>query len=454
MLKAVGAALVVLLLSAHAAGQGEVQLSPRRYTDKLNGFSLRPPLATEQRREASPSRLVSWIYRDANTRAIAWTLSVIRLVEKKPQVDLKEYAKALAAKLRADERFQVDSAEVIQVAGKGAIDVRGVTGGVVRMWRRQVWIFALPGRFLILTISGPTSARRELEKIHETVLKTVELSDPLKTLAAETANLHRGRQFLARIAKQKMPVADQPQWFLISLKGKPVGWMIQTEKRDRQQLPTGQPSGEGLLVRTWTMMKLPDAALRLQWRTLFSTPDGRFERWQEALQIGEGGRARLLREDGVKQHDLIVCTFMEKGQHDRVIKKTIPRDPNQPRETRLPYLPRAIGMVLPRLLDMGKPAAYAFGTYSSEINDFELRTITVIGPQKISLGVRRVDAVHATDVVGANEELATEWWVDAKGLLLRMNTAGELKIESSSREEIVKQVPAAEKYIAEAMREK
>lgn len=444
-------AAVIGATALGTAADDEVQLSPRRYTDKLNGFSLRPPLATEQRREPSPSRLVRWIHRDDKTRAIDWTLSVIRLVEKKAEIDLKEYARALAAKLRADDSFQVDSAEVIQVAGKGAIDVRGVTGGMVRMWQRQVWIFARPRRFIILMISGPQGAKGKLQKIHQTVLDTVKLTDPLVTLAAEKKNLLRGRRFLASLRGRKLSAAAQMQWFVIRLKDQPVGWMLQTESLAKTKGPQGQKPVNGIEVKTWTMTKFPKDRLRLQRRVMFSSQDGQIERWHEVLQVGQGPSGTVIKEDGIRQAELIVCTITQGGRQ-KTHKKTVPRDPNRPRDEI--YLPRAIGMILPRLLDLSKPAAYAFASYSSQINDFELRTVTVIGPERISIGDRRVDAVRATDVVGANEELATEWWVDAKGLLLRMKSAGDLTVETSSRREIVKLIPAADKYIQEALRQK
>jgi hypothetical protein len=110
-----------------------------------------------------------------------------------------------------------------------------------------------------------------------------------------------------------------------------------------------------------------------------------------------------------------------------------------------------VGTILPRLIDLSKPAGYAFASYSSQDNKFKLRTITVIGPEKITLDGRQIDAIHLTDVEEANEESASDLWVDAKGMPLRIKGPGWPDIETSTRDEIVVKIPESSKIIKEAL---
>ena len=90
------AASVVVPLAVEARGE---EALGRRYTDPVNGFSLRPPLDAERVRQTSPALLVSWRKRDPDRNAVLRTLSVLRAVEKRPMGDLGTYSKALADKL-------------------------------------------------------------------------------------------------------------------------------------------------------------------------------------------------------------------------------------------------------------------------------------------------------------------------------------------------------------------
>ena len=66
-----------------------------------------------------------------------------------------------------------------------------------------------------------------------------------------------------------------------------------------------------------------------------------------------------------------------------------------------------------------------------------------MGPEKITLGGKEVQAVHATDVVGPSDDTLTDWWVDSKGLLLRMTTPDGFIMESAPREDVFAKYPQA-----------
>lgn len=450
--RAVRAAAAGVLAAAlvSAARAQDVELLPQRYTDKLHGFSLRPPAQSEQLREALGTTLVRWVGMDPKTRTVAWTIGVNVVAAKDANEDLKRYAQAVTAQLKLHDGMELESTEEIQVAGRGAVDIRGLMPGgnkadtraaapdKNRWWRRQVWVLAQPGRFVVFWITGPADAKDRLSRGLQSILDTVKLTDPLEALAAQEKALAAGRALLAQIRTRKIVPAEGPAWLLVSVEGRPVGWSLQVESAGTQ---------EGTLqIQTWTMMKIPNDQLRLQKRSMSASPSASVESWKETLQVGEGKDRAVIEEDGVRGPDLVTCTITQ-GSRLRTRKKPVPRDPNEPREM---YLSRTVGLVLPRLLDLSKPAAYSFATYSSLSNDYELRTLSVIGPETILLGGRSVAAVHLTDVVGADDEMASHWYVDAKGNTLRLQSPGGLTVDASTRQEVLSKLPESKPFIEEA----
>jgi len=403
----------------------------KRYVDPLHGFSLRPPVGTERRRGFSPSKLVSWVRRDSASGAILWTLSVLRATERKKQIELGPYSKALAEKLRREENFKMESLELSPVAGKAAIHLRGLTAGV-KMWQRQVWILARPSQFLIVMISGPETIKGRLDAICRRVLATLQLTDPTKAREIQRKNLARGRGFLSDLNDKKLADAIQagPTWFLLKHMGRNVGFRRVTEA------PARREDVDGYLVKMWVMLSLPKTQARLMKHEMFVAGDLGVERWRKRLQIGSGKTGHVIDEDGLKQNELIVCNVLLDGRvttRQKKVRKAI-------------YLPQAAGMLLGRLIDLKTPAAYAFAVYDSERNSLDMRTFTVIGPTTIELGGRRIEAIRATDRPAMDAEAAT-LYLDARGRLLRMETAEGLVMERSTAGAVRRRFPNADVII-------
>ncbi len=180
------------------------------------------------------------------------------------------------------------------------------------------------------------------------------------------------------------------------------------------------------------MLDLPGVDVRLLKRTLFVTADGKLERWAKQLRVGSEGKGQAVQEDGLKENELIVNKVVVEGKAE-TRKKRVP-------EKR--YLPQATGMLLPRLMDLKTPGGYAFAAYNSEANSFDMRTFTVVGPEQIVLGGRKVDVVRATDQPTAASEPAV-LHLDPKGDLLRMQTEDGLVMERSTASAIRRRFPNA-----------
>jgi len=421
----------VLAVSTIVAAAGPVVLGSR-YFDRAEGFSLRPPAGASRRTTASTKRIVIWWAHDPSSGAIAWTLGVLRAQEPNAPADLNEQAKILAERLGKQENFQIESHAIISVAGGAAVDLRGVTKMANnRMWQRQTWMPREEGKFLILNITGPQTAREQLNAIFQAVLDTVDLTDPPSLLAKRQDNLQRGQALLASLdgAVLAKTLIAEPQWFLFTDGGKDVGYMCILESPDRRE------GVEGFRVRTWTTLKLPSQPIRHAQSDMFCSTDRKTERWTESLSAGVGSQALVLEEQGERQDDVITCS-LTRGDKQQTRRKVIPD------AMRGQYVPKAVGMILVRLVDRKQARAYAFIGYTSPQDSFDVRTFVVGAAEEIAIGGKRLPSWRATDRLAEDAEEAL-LWLDEAGRLLRMQTPDGCVMEAASPREVIERFPEA-----------
>jgi hypothetical protein len=432
MKQAVFCAVAVVLSAWSFASAAEQVALGGRYFDRADGFSLRPPAGANRRTSASSKRLATWWERDPSSGAIAWTLSVLRAEEPNAPADLGQCSQVLAERLRKRDGFGIESDELISAAGRQAVDLRGtVRTGDARLWHRQTWLPKGNGEFLILSISGAPAAKEQLNAILQTVLDTLELSDPDSLAARRQDNLNRGKALLASLegpAVQKA-LAAEPQWFLFTYQGLDVGFMCAAESPQRRE------GVEGFCVRTWTMLMLPSQPVRHAEAEMFCSSDRRSEEWTESLLLGAGPRADRLAERGRRQDELITC-HLTHGTAEQVRRKTLTATMQEQ------YLPKALGMMLARSVDLGRPQAYAFAVYIPARDDFDVRTFTVGAKEEIATGGKRLEAVRATDRPAEDAEEAV-LWLDPGGKLLRMQTAEGCIMEYAGLGDIARRFPEA-----------
>jgi len=381
------------------------------YTDEFNGFSLQPPAGVERLRETSPRRLVCWARRDPKTRAIRWSLEVLRTRHEPSKLPPKEYADAIARQLASVSRFHVESTELGKVAGKPAMHFRGIWKGALELWRRQTWVQINPDEYLVLNIAGPIADKAEMDKALTRVAGSLKLFDPSAVLKERAENLARGSALLAGLdeAKLRAVLAEEPSYYLVQLKGKPIGFVKITET-------VGNLGPDrGLRVIRAGALKLPGEPRRLTREELFATADRKVERWRRIVIDGEGTAAVKSVSEAIKQQDVLL---MQTKRSDRPLPS---RQRKVPAAIRPAYLPVAFDGLVPRLMDRTRAVTYGFAVYNAAANDFDLRLVRVIGPEKITFAGRRVDTVRLGDRMAQDAPWA-ELWVDEKGLLLRMAT--------------------------------
>jgi len=447
LMKTVGAdtrrlSLVLALaacLARPAAGYAARPALGPVYRDVFHGFSLRPPLGAERVRESVVRRLVGWRSRDPKTGAIRWFLDVSQARDKPTNLTLSAYAKALAKRFAKAGRFKVHSIELGQVAGKPAMHFRGVWTGAFELWRRQSWIRVKPNEYLVLNIAGTQAAKQQMDALMDAVLGTLKLFDPSAALAERARNLKRGAAVLAGLSDKSLRALLVPRgyYFTIELEGRVVGFLTVTETFTRRR------GSLGLRVVRCGALKLPDQPRRLTREEMFATADRKLERWKRVVLEGEGPAGGRSVQEALKQQDLIL------------VQTAGPSGPRRSVERRVPpalvpmYLPQAMDVVLPRLVDRGKPGTYGFAVYNPAANDFDLRTLRVVGPEQVRLGGRTVQATHMTDRM-AEDAPTADLWVDQRGILLRMKTADKLLLQRSDRRTVASRF-AAELLALEAL---
>jgi len=423
--------MIPSVLSAPLVGAEGFELD-KRYRAPLQGFSLCPPRDTEQTKPPSPSVLVRWSKRDPKTGAIVWTLTVERMLVKQTDIELGSYSRALAEKLGKAKNFTVESVNVLPAPGKGSIHIAGVESGVLNSWQRRVWILAKPGRFLVLTVSGPSDMKQKLNAICEAVLGTFEIIDREAALEARQKNLVRGQDLLASLGHEelKKAVRPSPQWFLVKKDEKVVGFVkVEESIETRSKVP-------GVSVVQYLTVQLPTDPIRLIKQEAFSTADRSVEMWTERLEVGEGPGAQWTVEEGLKQSELIVCNI--KGPNGEQTKNR-----KAPEEI---YLPRALAKLLPRLVDLNQPSAYSFAVYTSPVNDFDMRTFRVIGKDTLMLDGEKRACIRVTDQAAADVEPIRQW-VDQQGNLLRIKANDGTTMEAVSLPKVLRHFHQAESYV-------
>jgi hypothetical protein len=425
----------MLLGYALTRAAAEIELGPR-YIDPTHGFSLRPPAGADRSREFSTKRLVRWSVRDAKTGAIAWTLTVRKEPPPKAGVSLKAFAQELSAGLSAQSDVRVESSRCGRLVGKDALFLRTEHGQKTRRWQTEVWVLADETRFLVLSVGGPLGEKEHLEAAVREVAATLRLTDPKALAAARKENLARGLTLLKELKLEQLAAvaAEQPSWYLYRRGGQDVGFLYVAER-----IAPGQPA-KGLEVRTVARLELKGGQVMHLRRLLFTTADRAKESWTETARVYRGGKSiHRMSEEGSRQGGMIVCKVASGG-------KTNTRRKEVPAVTAEHYLPRAIALLLPRLVKLSVPQAYAFAGYTTAANDFDMRTFTVLGPEKITLGAQTHEAVRVTDQMAADAEAAT-LYVQGDGKLLRMRTGVGLTMELSTPSAVLRRFPDAESIV-------
>lgn len=424
--------LVVGILSA-GAWAAEAELGPR-HIDPVNGFSLCPPAGAELDRATVSTRLAKWIMRDARTGAIAWQLIVRKEAGPADGVSIEAFAREVQAGLKKLPDVRVEKAVVTEVLGKPGIETIVIQGARSQRWQRELWAKTPSGHLLVLSISGPLGLRGQMDKLLGQAAGTWQLTDPRKQAEVRKANLQRGQALLAGLTPARLTAAItiKDQWFLYRRGESDMGYMRVQEKAARRG------RAQGVEITTKAGLSLPEGQAMVIRRVMFAAADRSKESWTETAEVLRAGKVvRRMSEEGTCSGSLIVCRITSDG------KSTTRKKPLEPTMAAT-YLPRAFALLLGKMTDISSPGSYGFATYTTAENDFDLRTFTIVGKAKVTLGSKSVQAIRATDQIAADAAPAT-LDLGSDGSLLRMQTDTGIVMEQSARSAVLRRYPDAEK---------
>jgi len=402
-------------------GARAIELGPR-HTSELHGFSIRPPAMLEPAHGGSASRLARWVRRDEDTGAVLWSLDVLKNQHAPSEMPAAEYAKVIARQLARSEQFKVDGTDVTIVARRPAMHFRGVWSGALQLWRRQIWVRLGAEEHLVLDVAGRMDKKTIMDAALTASAKTLRVFDPSAAIAERSKSFARGAAVLAGLDERKLRelLRRDVHYYLVELEGRTVGFIRIIEGLAHR-------SGErGLWVIRSAALALPEEPTQLVREDLFATADRRFEQWQTVAEVrrGRGGVRTVV--EGIKQQGLLLVHTSRPGKPRQTRQITLPE------AIRPAYLPAAMGVVLPRLIDRDETGSYGFAVFSSVSKDFQLRTVRVVGPDTVGADGKKVAATRLTDQM-APDAPAGELWVDARGLPIRMRTAEGLITRRSDR---------------------
>ncbi|MFW6145710.1 MAG: hypothetical protein ACOC7R_00085 [Planctomycetota bacterium] len=408
-----GTAMLAILGAAAVAAE-----TAPRYTDDLRGFSLCPPAGAKVVRRPGAAELVKFVLGDGDTGRVPVQVSVqLNVQTGDPVTDLTAFSASLADHLRSTQNFQVDPASLTEttLAGHAAVVMEGTAGGsVFGLFRRDVWVRLDDPRFLVLRATGPLDRSDEVKAAAETAAATLWLFDPTETREKLERDLARGSALLDKLDADALRGTLSPgdHWFALVRSGKVAGFVHIHEQWDRQD------RAEGLRVVTESAVKgeaSDDApADKKKVRTLarenaFCSFDRSFERWESFSVVLEGTDERSRHHVfGMKQHDLLLIQTVVGPRQTRANQVKVPVSI---------YLPRAMASVAPALLDRSQAGGYAFGRYDDATGGIEMRTLTVVGPTKATLGGQTFEGVELTDQAGPGAPLS-QITVDEAGRVL------------------------------------
>ncbi len=433
----------MVLAAAWMAWGQEVSTAPgqvaldKEYTDTSNGFTLCPPANAQRVRESSNRRLVAWNCLDEKSGAICWSLNVLRMVHQPSTQPVREYAKEVAAELDKTGVIKSPEISINTVAERPAMHFRGSSELNLRTWKRQAWIELSPREHLVVSVSGSPVYQADMEAVMNAVLPTLKLFDPAKALADRLELLDKGSAVLSKLDEKTLRSVISPETYYLSLEvdGKPAG-CIRISETIANRL-----NARGLEVLRLGVFK-SGQKLRLTRDELFATPDQSLEHCRYVVQDSDGPRTTNNVQEVMKQEELFVS--QQVAPAGRANTRPAPRQRELPGDLRVSktgekrqvYLPAALDVLLPRLLGRTAGAGYGFATYNVAANDFDLRAVKVLGQENISVGGKKVQAVHLQDQPALDAPLI-DMWVDAEGRLLRLQTPEKAVLERSTREKMM-----------------
>lgn len=396
------------------ASQPEVVLDPP-YLDPSAGFSIRPPAGCAIIREQQYiGRADVELVRFVNA-SLEWALAVRRTKTTRPldgQAIIEGITKELGDQF---DQVEVKQAETTRVASREA--VRCTVGLAVRgqaLLRQQAVVRLEPTVYFVLVFVSPQADADRATAVFDRVLASFEVLRSEKKDEQLREAMKRGTSVLASVMSGNVKLLDarRDETFLrCVIAGQDSGFIQVREE------PAIREAREGLAVHKWAWLFRPDGGVSHLEHHTFVSKDLVHERWESRLVLltpappGGGPEVLLDVETGIRQDNKLMLTYTPQPNAPRLKEKEITVEP--------PYAPAPWDILLPRLIDLGRPELYAFRLYDNARKGLSVRAFRVVGPETVRLGNRSEPGVKIEDSEGLIPP-AHEIYVDQRGRLLRI----------------------------------
>ncbi|MBT3279106.1 MAG: hypothetical protein HN909_02195 [Phycisphaerales bacterium] len=471
MMTSIRRTLLVILLACSAALAGDDS-----YTNDFHGIQFSIPKGATRSAHIGKGQLANWVKLEegADGSKLTWSLSLHQNFNEKENVSLTQLGLQLAERVRRLPGGKVTDKSIATLGEHKVLLLEGVTkpgqhtlldesGNVISqtsasnvktMHFRQAWIELKPKSGMFLTIKLDAVEGQSIQTLWDTVWKSILKKDPSAFHAQLKVQTKNASTFLESLQTKTIHAAlpEGPQWILLSKNGKPIGWRclhaktcIRGYNKQMYALDSGRKGTKGTRFRTWSYMCPPDkeqtqASVSRSLSFLADSSD--VEHWQSITQNGlekkktDVPTASIVNSlEGLRQNNMIVSILSQGGR---------PKTYEHPVDIaiRAFYLPRTLDPILPKLLDRTKGRSYTFACYNVNNEAFAMRTLTIVGPEMISLSTGRTHAIKITDQPDMGAPRNTLWVDPATGTLLRA-TSGTMEILACDQRAILAKFPDA-----------
>ncbi len=381
-------------------------------------------------------------------------------------------------KLRAGRLATSMEAEV-------AASVKGGARDRISMYRQQLMIQLTSKQFLVLTFYTPLKDREAATKTFDAMLTQFEILDRSVIAEQRLKSSEVGRVWLEKRSADelKAKLGAMPQIFRIRVGGKDMGYVrFNAGETTRDKLPgllltvdsRAFPNDGSIVMGAneayWAKVREKDPDDRLWFsnytnssKTVLFRPNGKKEEfWLMEIGLLQSIKSTRFTKEEIEtlraQREEIIKRMMVKSafnntdkppppitESTRILKLSVERTgdetqqltagnrsfaANLPDNGTLP-LPKILEYTWPRVVELTKPSVMTFLVYNGATGKPQYRTLSVIGPDKINLDGKSVDAIKLSDELDPG---TTYIWTDREGKMLMMRTSDQSVLTPTTEE--------------------
>lgn len=352
-----------------------------------------------------------------------WSLAVWLSSSPRP-VNSESLLRDMAGRLSVEhENAQIVRRDSVRVGTREGVRLAVTFSADEREWLwQQAAVITAPSEYFTLTFITPLDDREVASGFFDEILDGFSILRSELMQERITAALRRGATLLQTVAgdrtRFKALIAERDTHLRLVQDGRDIGFIRIHEG------PGQVDHYEGLAVCQQGWLFPQDQSVTQFQYDMFLSADLAYARWDNRVRVltpgqeGKPAHVGLGVEHGLQQNDKLVVTYTAKLNDPEMKEKVL--------ELESTFGSPAWLAVLPRLVDLEKPEAYAFSTYDGERHGLILRVFQVVGPTHITLDGQRVPVFRLEDSEGLIPPI-NQIDVDAAGRMVRVS-AGPLEM--------------------------